>query len=695
VRLFLRIYPWSLAAIGFSLLVLGAVTAPSWSFAAGYAMIVVLAATVGARITQIPLTKYSALSMVGPVAVAGALVAGAPASAFGTYIGILIADHYLLGKPLEVGAVNAGREVTALVVAYGFFAWLANLQDVAPIAAQLSQETVPAFAVLVCMHFIVGRGLLYLTLILRDKLLAGEKSLILRYEVISFGAGTGAIAISIGTIPHVHWQAMFAVTIALAFSGLLMRRILEESIAAEELNKILAMEQVISSDSDIATAFRRIERLANRLMDWTSLRIARMTPDGPVIIYKSKLGYLAVPEPPPTHAAQLRRMAVDSGDALTVLDAPRDPRVLSVPPNVRSMAIMPLRFGDRVIGLLELEHHKANIYRAKERDLIARFATQLATALHIHDLRQPLLEAVTRLGTQLETLNGSARTLRAGGEAVARTMVDIVRGLTEESDQAAYSLDATHQMHEAAQTVVRDGTFAAESTGRASNLAREHCETIAAAIERLVAAKGFVAESAAEVATLSDATVRMSAFIADIRELADQTNLLALNAAIEAARAGEQGQGFAVVAAEVRSLADESKHTAEQVSDLLEALDSQSHRMGAQMAHGQGMMADVESLAEAALLALGGIVDATASGAEGVQRIAETSRDTEAQIIQLRERVARIAEISARNRGSADQVSQSARDQALALRGLEGAAQELRGVAGNLDNLARRIAQVG
>src|SRR4029434_942062 len=106
-------------------------------------------------------------------------------------------------------------------------------------------------------------------------------------------------------------------------------------------------------------------------------------------------------------------------------------------------------------------------------------------------------------------------------------------------------------------------------------IAAEHRDTIGMAIERLVNAKRFVGESAAQIGGLSKSTRRITDFIAVIKELADQTNLLALNAAIEAARAGEQGQGFAVVANEVRKLAEQSARASEDAGDIVTGFRSE------------------------------------------------------------------------------------------------------------------------
>ena len=214
------------------------------------------------------------------------------------------------------------------------------------------------------------------------------------------------------------------------------------------------------------------------------------------------------------------------------------------------------------------------------------------------------------------------------------------------------------------------------------------------AIERLVNAKRFVGESAAQIGGLSKSTRRITDFIAVIKELADQTNLLALNAAIEAARAGEQGQGFAVVANEVRKLAEQSSRASEDAGEIVAGFEDQMRQVASQVGRGQTMMSDVESLSESARTALDEIVEATAASLSWGQRIADTSRAQELEVGRLSERVARIAEISRRNREGAENVTRSAADQAQALRELEGAAHELREVAADLSDLTRRIARV-
>lgn len=691
MRAFLTAYARAVGVLGLVLLVASLVVDQRWR-GQPVAIGLLVVAVIFLRTQQIPLTKYGALNLLSMPALAGALVAGAPTSAFSMWIGVCFADALLLRKGWDIAFINAGREVVALLAAFGIFAWASV--SIGAELTNLNTETLPALALLVFTYFLASRLLLYFTLLLRDKLLEEEKALILRYEVIGFGAGSIAVAIillAFGNLSPVGWAL---VGVVLGGAGLLVKRILEESIAAEDLNKILSMEQIVSSNGDIADAFRRIELLAHRLVDWQEFRIGRYENNVLLHVWRGTEGYLDPPRAPDGNLTALRAESIRTGQAIKVDDVLRDERVLPGHSLARSVIVLPLRFGDRTVGVLELGHHRPDAYTDKEVALMKRVASQLATTLHIYDLRLPLLETMTRVSDQLETLTASARALRGGGESVARTIGEISRGIAEEGEQLRRSIEVTQTLHAATQDVVRDGSAAAEASQRATEIATEHRHTIATAIERLVGAKVFVGESGSQIAGLATSVRRITEFIAVIRELADQTNLLALNAAIEAARAGVQGKGFAVVADEVRKLAEQSARASDEAGEIVGAFEEQMRRVAFQMSRGETIVQDVGTLSEQARQALDLIVDATESAATGAQRIALTSREQELEFAKLSERVTRIGSISGRNRDGAEQVTRSAREQASALRELEGATQELRNVATYLGELTRRITSV-
>jgi len=358
------------------------------------------------------------------------------------------------------------------------------------------------------------------------------------------------------------------------------------------------------------------------------------------------------------------------------------------------MVIAPLRFGDRLLGLMQLEHHKRAAYGDRQLVVIERFATQLATTVQIQELRRPLAESVGRIDGQIGRLNESARLLREGANATVRLVTDINRGLAEEVEQADRGRSAADDLYRSTTAIARDAGEAATASERSAALATEHRETVGSAVERLVDAREVVAESSRLMEELQQAAGRMTGFIRVIRDLADQTNLLALNAGIEAARAGEEGRGFAVVAEEIRRLAAQSARASEDANAILAGFATQMERASRQMDRGRDMVGDVEALSASAMKALATILDASESATAWSRRIARVSHEHEALVGAMRDRAERINEISRRNQEGSDTVARSAEDQAGALRDLESATRELRELATYLSDLTRQLTRM-
>jgi methyl-accepting chemotaxis protein len=688
VNAVLNLYRIALPVLGGALLALGALLSPTWLQQLPFIGVIVVVSAFLRR-DQLPVTKYTAIHLLGPVAVGGSLVVGLVPTSLGLAIGIFAADRIWLRRNGTAAWINAAREVVALQAAYGWYA-LAR-EPLGAGASVLEGEAAPSIALFVLLHFVISKGLYYFSLAIRQKLSSEERALLLRYEVIGLGTGAAGLTAMMLAVSSLGWAGASIVLLVLGFAGLLLKRILEESIAAEELNAVLAMELAVASDSDLGDAIARIEALANRLLEWKELRILRADGRDVSMIYRSGPGLLDPPEPAPRDGEFLRREALDTGRAVILADADRDARVERPLANAASRAVVPLRYGDHTIGLLELDTHKRGSYGPKEAMLIRRVANQLATTIHILDLRNPLLETVDRLAREVATLTASARTLRTGGEAVARTAGEIERAVSEEAEQLKRGIEVTNTLDARSKSTANDARGAHEATRRASAIATEHRQTVETAMERLVGAKRFVSDGAGRVRALAQSTAQVTGFIAVIRELAVQTNLLALNAAIEAARAGHEGRGFAVVADEVRKLAEESGRAADEAQGVLRDFEQQMRETAALMGRGEALVDDAEVLSGGSREALGSIVSATGGAAAQAARIASAADDQGVEVARLRERMGRVVEIAARNRSGAEQVAAAAGDQASALREMEEATTVLKQVVNELTELTRRI----
>ena len=689
IQRFVVVYSWGLAYAGLVLLAAVLAADPRWLHQIPE-IILLLGACIGLRGLHIPLSKYSYLTQTGLAALAGSLLVGLPAAAIAVAGGTVITDWTWHRKPLHAAWINLGREVIALVAAYGVYAFVLEAAEIPP--EPHSAVILPLFA-FALTYFLISRILFYLSLLIRGKLELGERMMILRYEMLGYFAtliGTAAVVSVIVAWPPIAWVFVAPVLVGL---GLLLKMMLEEAVSAEELNKIHAMEAVITSNLSLEDSFRRIERLANRLVDWGDFRIYRRQDGGMALAYRSAIGRGERSEPS-SDTVELREATVRAGEAVVIDDVSRDRRVADAPLQVQSLVIVPLKFGDLVIGTLELEHHKRKAYRRKDVLAITTFANQLATTIHITELRRPLVETVERVTQQLQTLTHAAVALREAAKAVAVSTEVIRGGVVAEAGEVSGGLAATETLSQVARRVSNDGAEAARASSAASDVAGKNRQQIRDAIERLVALKGFVGESSSKVQQLGQVSRRITGFIASIRELADMTNLLALNAAIEAARAGKHGKGFAVVAEEVRRLAEQSAAAALEAGELVQDIHRQVGEVVEQMRRGQVNVGGVEELSAGALEALDAIVAATADATTHAQRIASAAGEQDEAFARLRQRINAVAEISGKNRGEADGVATRASEAARGLAELEQATRELEQVAGMLRELTRGFASV-
>ena len=642
------------------------------------------------RSVPVRLSKYSYLTQSGIPTLVGAVAIGPVPVVVGLWVGVVAADVFWLRKQPLAGLVNGGREVIAFVVAFGFYAVVIAVTG----TEESAVDFLPAAAVLVSLYFFISRALFYFSLLIRNKLEGAEKILILRWEITSYLAtliGSAIVAATLVFFSPVGWVA---VALLLGAFGMLGRHISDEAIGAEDLNKVHLMESAIASNATLHGSFSQIERLAYRLLDWGDFRVFRVNGSEVTLAYRSRIGRPNRGNPP-AELAPLRREAIESREPVIVRDTKGEDHLEDVLTDVRMLVIHPIRFGDEVLGTLEVEHHKRHAYGPKDLLAMSTLAGQIATAFHISELRRPLVLTVGQIGEQVTSLARVADSLRASATALAEVSLGMRQGAAELEKFATGGLRATGSLADASNEMMNQGAQAATASGTAAAVAARNRVVIGDAIDRLVELKGFVAVGADRVAALGALTQRITGFIGTIREIADLTNLIALNAAIEAARAGREGRGFAVVASEVRDLAAQSLHAAREAGNLLGEITTQVTAVSGQMERGRDVVAGVEELSANAARALDDIVGTTGEAGGYAKAIAATAEQQRDAVATLTGQIEQVASSSARSRVDTDTLAKRAGEAAAGQADLERAIRELGELAADLQRIASHFAVEG
>jgi aerotaxis receptor len=189
----------------------------------------------------------------------------------------------------------------------------------------------------------------------------------------------------------------------------------------------------------------------------------------------------------------------------------------------------------------------------------------------------------------------------------------------------------------------RDVASSAGEVSRTGALrSSEACETINALA-------GTVKHSAEQVETLGQRSAEISQIAGVIKEIADQTNLLALNAAIEAARAGEQGRGFAVVADEVRKLAERTTRATQEISATIEMIQNETRLAVDGMRAGAAQVGEGVTLVHSAQDALQQIKAEMDDTILRVNEISHASSEQQEAMTQLARNVEQVASMTEQN----------------------------------------------
>ncbi|HOQ49815.1 MAG TPA: methyl-accepting chemotaxis protein, partial [Candidatus Kapabacteria bacterium] len=264
-------------------------------------------------------------------------------------------------------------------------------------------------------------------------------------------------------------------------------------------------------------------------------------------------------------------------------------------------------------------------------DLIGRLLNSVETTA----------SAAIQISSTADTMATSAQEQSAQTEEVASAIEQMARTVTENANNAQQTANVARQNRE---------------------IAKEGGEIVELTVSKMSDIARVVKESADNIEKLGESSKQIGEIISVIDDIADQTNLLALNAAIEAARAGEQGRGFAVVADEVRKLAERTTEATKQIAEMIKGIQRDTEIAVRMMQNGNTEVTNGIQLADKAGAALKEIVDSSQHLLDMISQIATANEEQAATGEQITKNVAMISEVAQDSSRRVTEIAHSAED---------------------------------
>ncbi|NLR74738.1 methyl-accepting chemotaxis protein [Leeia aquatica] len=274
-----------------------------------------------------------------------------------------------------------------------------------------------------------------------------------------------------------------------------------------------------------------------------------------------------------------------------------------------------------------------------------------------------------RLQANLQQLYGGAGEVAVAAQQMAQTASQLSQSASKQSESSAAVAATVEQMTVSINHIAERSSDAHQLARDSGQLAREGSSIIGQTITDIRSVSQTVSQVAGSIRELEAHSQQIGSVLAVIKEVADQTNLLALNAAIEAARAGEQGRGFAVVADEVRKLAERTSASTQEIAATIAAMRQQSQQAADRMQEAESLVSQSVSRADHA--------------DQAMARIGEAAHRTEGMVSDIASAIQQQSAASSSMAANVEQIAQMTEEASVA-------AQESSGSATHLQQLSRQ-----
>jgi methyl-accepting chemotaxis protein len=292
----------------------------------------------------------------------------------------------------------------------------------------------------------------------------------------------------------------------------------------------------------------------------------------------------------------------------------------------------------QVIGLLSV------VSTAAEGDLTSKAEVTADALGSVADAFNLMITGLTSLVTQTSSV--AAEVQRSTAE-ILRSSERMRMGASQQTAQIRNASDAVNAMSLTTQRMAENAEAATQTSVKATQAAVKGGTAVAETIKGMQRIRATVQSTGKKIKGLGERSLEIGAIIEVINEIATQTNLLALNAAIEAARAGEQGRGFAVVADEVRKLAERAARSTKDITGLIKGIQVETSEAVAVMEEGTREVEEGTKLADqagAALREIEQIVKQTANLMTDITKAAGDQVKSTESVVQTMDSISRLTQ---------------------------------------------------
>ncbi len=229
-------------------------------------------------------------------------------------------------------------------------------------------------------------------------------------------------------------------------------------------------------------------------------------------------------------------------------------------------------------------------------------------------------------GRVIERVRNAAVDVSSSANEILISSEEMAGGASQQDQEITNTSSAVEELTVSMKQVSNNAEASAEAARRALDAAEQGNRSVRDTLDGMQRIRSSVQATAKKIKSLGDRSLEISEIVNVINDITEQTNLLALNAAIEAARAGEAGRGFAVVADEVRKLAEHSRTATKDIAALIKAIQAETNEAVVVMEEGTKEVEVGARLADQAGKALEAISSVVRQSAELVQEISLASK---------------------------------------------------------------------